>query len=156
MSENSADPFLPRCDPGARPADARGAGLQARSADSTGLRAGRERPWTCGAGSPAALEVSCSSHELFLPGTKTKTKRPRRIPISAALHAVLVRRLTRPAGESYEPQDYVFGTAAGTRVKDIKTAWRASCRRAGIQNLRFHVRRRDSGAAVSRLSFAES
>ena len=91
-------------------------------------------------------QVHWEQNELFLPGTKTKTKRPRRIPISAALHAVLVRRLTRPTGESYDPPDYVFGTAAGTRVKDIKTAWRASCRRAGIENLRLHDLRHEAGS----------
>jgi integrase len=91
-------------------------------------------------------QVHWAQNEVFLPGTKTKTKRPRRIPISAALHAVLVRRRTRPTGESYTAQDYVFGTAAGTRVKDIKTAWRASCRRAGIENLRFHDLRHEAGS----------
>lgn len=61
----------------------------------------------------AALEIGCRKQELLslqwsqvhwernelvLPVTKTKTKRPRRIPISAALHAVLVRRRTHPSG----------------------------------------------------------
>jgi integrase len=81
-------------------------------------------------------QIHWEQNELFLPGTKTK--RPRRIPISTALHEILVRRLAWPTGESYDPQDYVFGTVDGTRVKDIKTAWRASCRRAWIAHLRFH------------------
>ena len=63
-----------------------------------------------------------------------------------ALHAVLVRRLPRPTGDSYGPQDYVFGTTEGARVKDIKTAWRASCRRAGIAHLRFHGLRHEAGS----------
>ena len=54
-------------------------------------------------------QVHWEQNELFLPGTKTKTKRPRRIPISTALHEILVRRLVRPTGESYDSQDYVFG-----------------------------------------------
>ena len=91
-------------------------------------------------------QVHWEQNELFLPGTKTKTKRPRRIPISTALHGVLVRRLARPTGESYDPQDYVFGAVDGTRVKDIKTAWRASCRRAGIAHLRFHDLRHEAGS----------
>ena len=72
-------------------------------------------------------QVHWEQNELFLPGTKTKTKRPRRIPISEALYTVLVKCSARPTGESYGPQDYVFGTTEGARVKDIKTAWRASC-----------------------------
>ena len=91
-------------------------------------------------------QVHWEQNELFLPGTKTKTKRPRRIPISTALHEVLVRRLARPTGESYNPQDFVFGTLAGTRVKDIKTACRASCRRAGIEHLCFHDLRHEAGS----------
>jgi len=96
----------------------------------------------------ATTPVHWEQNELFLPGTKTKTKRPRRIPISTALHAVLVRRRVRPTRESYGPQDYVFGTPEGVRVKDIKTAWRASCRRAGIAQLRFHDLRHEAGGDV--------
>ena len=82
------------------------------------------------------MQVHWERNELFLPGTKTKTKRPRRIPLSAALHAVLVRRQIGPTGAPYASQAYVFGTTDGTRVKDIKTAWRASCRRAGMSLIR--------------------
>jgi integrase len=109
----------------------------------------------------AALETGCRKQELlslqwaqihwarnevFLPGTKTKTKRPRRIPISRALHEVLVRRQVRPEGGTHSSQHYVFGTPAGTRVKDIKTAWYAACRRAGITGLRFHDLRHEAGS----------
>jgi integrase len=91
-------------------------------------------------------QVHWAQNELFLPGTKTKTKRPRRIPISMALHEILVRRRVTPTGEPYRPEDYVFGTDEGGRVKDIKTAWRASCRRAGIAHLRFHDLRHEAGS----------
>jgi integrase len=40
----------------------------------------------------------------------------------------------------------VFGTDEGGRVKDIKTAWRASCRRVGIAHLRFHDLRHEAGS----------
>jgi len=91
-------------------------------------------------------QVRWDRNELFLPGTKTKTKRPRRIPISAALYAVLVRRQTRSTGEAYDALDYVFGKDDGSRVRDIKTAWTASCRRAGIAGLRFHDLRHEAGS----------
>ena len=91
-------------------------------------------------------QVHWERNELFLPSTKTKTKRPRRIPISEALHAVLLRRRSRPNGEAYESHDYVFGTDHGSRVRDIKTAWTASCRRAGIEGLRFHDLRHEAGS----------
>jgi integrase len=77
---------------------------------------------------------------------KTKTKRPRRIPISAALYEVLVRRQRGPAGQAYGPEDYVWGTDAGTRIRDIKTAWTNTCRRAGIGGFRFHDLRHEAAS----------
>ncbi|MEQ1871183.1 MAG: site-specific integrase [Vicinamibacterales bacterium] len=91
-------------------------------------------------------QVHWDRNELWLPGTKTKTKRPRRIPISEALHTVLLRRRHRSTGQPYEMTDYVFGHADGSRVWDIKTAWNASCRRAGITGLHFHDLRHEAGS----------
>src|SRR5262245_28568177 len=91
-------------------------------------------------------QVDWARNELWLPGMKTKTKRPRRIPISAALYEVLVRRQHGPSGEAYGPDDYVWGTPAGTRIRDIKTAWVATCRRAGIRGLRFHDLRHEAAS----------
>lgn len=91
-------------------------------------------------------QVHWARNELFLPGTKTKTKRPRRIPISSALHDVLVRRRTGPTGVSYSSEDYVFGTVDRARVQDITTAWRATCRRASITDFRFHDLRHEAGS----------
>src|SRR5204863_4827065 len=48
-------------------------------------------------------QVHWARNELYLPGAKTKTKRPRRIPISAALYEMLVRRQRHPAGQTYGP-----------------------------------------------------
>jgi integrase len=91
-------------------------------------------------------QVDWARNELWLPGTKTKTKRPRRIPISAALYDVLVRRQRGPAGQVYGLEDYVWGTHTGTRIRDIKTAWVATCRRASIRGLRFHDLRHEAAS----------
>ena len=91
-------------------------------------------------------QVHWTRNELYLPGAKTKTKRPRRIPISAALYEMLVRRQRHPAGQTYGPDDYVWGTDAGTRIRDIKTAWTNTCRRAGIRGLRFHDLRHEAAS----------
>src|SRR6476659_11082497 len=48
--------------------------------------------------------------------------------------------------QSYEPEDYVRGTDAGTRIRDIKTAWTNTCRRAGIRGLRFHDLRHEAAS----------
>ncbi len=52
----------------------------------------------------------------------------------------------RPIASLEDKLAYVFVTVEGTRVKDIKTAWRASCRRAGITHLRFHDLRHEAGS----------
>ena len=43
---------------------------------------------------------------------------------------------------------YVFGNECGERVKGFKTAWRLTCRRAGITGLRFHDLRREAGSRM--------
>ena len=91
-------------------------------------------------------QVDWARNELWLPGMKTKTKRPRRIPISAALYDMLVRRQRGSGGEISRPEEYVWGTDAGTRIRDIKTAWVATCRRAGIRGLRFHDLRHEAAS----------
>ena len=91
-------------------------------------------------------QVHWDRNELYLPGAKTKTKRPRRIPISAALHEMLVRRQRGPTGRTYGPDDYVWGTDAGTRIQDIKHGFTNTCRRAGIRGLRFHDLRHEAAS----------
>jgi integrase len=38
----------------------------------------------------------------------------------------------------------VFGNAVGEQLDSIKTAWKATCRRAGIEDLHFHDLRREA------------
>ena len=78
-----------------------------------------------------------------LPASKTKTHEPRGIPVSSDLRAVLEMRRTDPKGEEFSPDAYVFGNAMGERRVTIKTAWRNTCRRAGIHDLHFHDLRRE-------------
>ena len=61
----------------------------------------------------------------------------------SGLRAVLEMRRTDPAGQPLPPEAYVFGNAVGERLTDIKTAWRNTCRRAGIEDLHFHDLRRE-------------
>ena len=84
--------------------------------------------------------------ELFLPAGKTKAKRDRRVPISTVLRRVLDARRLDPAGEFLPPDAYVFGDEVGRPRRSIKTAWRATCRRAGITGLHFHDLRREAGS----------
>jgi integrase len=102
----------------------------------------------------AALETGCRRGELLsmqwsqvkgegmrhldLPAEKTKTSEPRKIPITASLREVLERRRLGPDGKAHGPDAHVFGDETGGRVGRITTAWNATCRRAGIEGLRFH------------------
>ena len=83
----------------------------------------------------AALETGCRMGELlslqwdqvrgdlFLPAGKTKAKKPRRVPISSVLRAVLDARRHDPAGEPLPPSAFVFGDAVGRRRGSIRRAW---------------------------------
>jgi len=85
-----------------------------------------------------ALETGCRSGELFglqwrdvnlarkeirLPAAKTKDQEFRVIPISARLAAVLEMAKTDPAGETFGPDDFVFGDEIGEQAKTAKKMW---------------------------------
>ena len=74
----------------------------------------------------------------------TKTDRMRTIPVSERLAKLLKRRRVGPDAESHKTDAFVFGNAVGERLDSIKTAWKATCRRAGIEDLHFHDLRREA------------
>jgi integrase len=106
----------------------------------------------------AALETGCRLGELlslqwdqvrsdlFLPAGKTKAKKPRRVPISTALRAVLDARRHDPAGEALPAAAFVLGDEVGRRRRSVRTAWRLTCKRAKIVGLHFHDLRREAGS----------
>lgn len=83
----------------------------------------------------AALETACRLGELlslqwhqvrgdlFLPGGKTKAKKPRRIPISTVLRAVLDTRRNDPAGDPLPPDAFVFGDEVGRKRGSVDRGW---------------------------------
>lgn len=63
----------------------------------------------------------------------TKSKRPRVIPLSDPAVATLVAMHERSSGQ------YVFtNPATGTRYRSLRSPFRTACRRAGIEDMRFH------------------
>lgn len=80
---------------------------------------------------------------IVLPASKTKTHEERVIPVSSDLRAVLEMRRTDPKGDQLPPAAYVFGNEVGDPVRSVKTAWRNTCRRAGISDLHFYDLRRE-------------
>jgi len=84
--------------------------------------------------------------DLFLPAGKTKAKKPRRVPISSVLRAVLDARRNDPNGDPLPSEAFVFGDEVGRRRHSIKTAWRLACKRANIDGLHFHDLRREGAS----------
>lgn len=60
-----------------------------------------------------------------------KSKRPRRVPLTPRLRAVLdALPACDPAGHAWAPSAYVFGDAIGARVKSVRKAWDTAVLRA--------------------------
>ena len=95
-------------------------------------------------------QVRWAQNEIHLPGAKTKAKKPRYMPISQRLHAILEMRRLDPDGQPHRPDAYVFGNALGERAHyaTVSDAWVRACKRAEITGLHFHDLRRE---AASRL-----
>ena len=95
-------------------------------------------------------QVRWAQNEIHLQGSKTKARKPRYVPISPRLHAILEMRRLDPDGHEHGPDAYVFGNALGEPgvSKTIEDWWRRACQRAQITGLHFHDLRRK---AASRL-----
>jgi integrase len=86
---------------------------------------------------------------LLLPASKTKTNANRTIPVGPRLLAELSMRRHAPDGKEQPDTAFIFGNEVGEQIKSIKTAWRATCRRVGINNgLHFHDLRREFGSRL--------
>jgi integrase len=72
-------------------------------------------------------QVRFDLNELHLSGKTTKARRPRYLPLSQRLRAVLEMRKHDPDGAEYPGSAFVFGTVTGERIKSVDTAWE-NCR----------------------------
>lgn len=70
----------------------------------------------------------------FIYRHQTKSGKPRQIPINERLSEVL--REVRKRNQLKSP--YVFGRNDGQRFGDIKESFNSACRKAGIEDFRFH------------------
>ena len=75
-------------------------------------------------------EVDLGRRELRLLAETTKDDEDRILPLSSRLLAVLQMAQTDPSGEPFGPDAYVFGDAAGQRVKSVKKPWQTAVLKA--------------------------
>ncbi len=106
----------------------------------------------CRAGELRSLQwLQVFPTELFFPAGKTKSKKPRRVPISSVLAELLARRRVDPAGDPQPPSAYVFGDEVGRqRRSSFKRDWQIAVLKA---NGKTPVRVK--GGALSATSAAE-
>ena len=75
----------------------------------------------------------------------TKTKKPRQVPLTLPVRQALVElSKVRDLGHRHV---FVYHRSP---VQEVKTAFRTACRRAGIENLRFHDRRHCAATNLKR------
>ncbi|HUU03938.1 MAG TPA: site-specific integrase [Myxococcota bacterium] len=90
-------------------------------------------------------EVNLPCGVICLPGKRTKNRRSRNVPLSAEARAVL--REQQRGNVNASP--HVFHKPDGSPLGDIKTAFNAACRRAGIEDFHFHDLRHCFGSALA-------
>jgi integrase len=76
-------------------------------------------------------QVDFKNKVIFLEALDTKTQEKREVPLSEAL-VRLLQNVPKTLGSPY-----VF-TYRGKRMASVKTAFKIACRRAGVENFRFH------------------
>jgi integrase len=84
------------------------------------------------------LNAKGQSRAISLRAENTKTAKPRTIPVSARLRSQLDMRRNSADGEPFGPEAYVFGNEIGEKFDSVKTSWRTTCRKAGIEDLHLH------------------
>ena len=65
--------------------------------------------------------------------TNSKSKKQRKIPVSSRMRSLLLELKLRSGNA-----EFVFIDDKGRAVKTIRSAFETACRRAGLDNLRFH------------------
>ena len=81
--------------------------------------------------------------QIVLAAARTKTAKPRNVPVGWRLRAELSMRKHAPDGSEHPETAFVFGNETGEQVKDVRRAWQSACEAAGIEDLHVHDLRRE-------------
>ncbi len=91
--------------------------------------------------------IDWTNNEIILEVEHTKPARPRRIPLNTSARSVLIRK-AGVRSECCPATPWVFfhitrlrNSEVGDRIKDVKTAMRAACKRVGLEGVSFHTLR---------------
>lgn len=77
-------------------------------------------------------EVDFANNSIMVSQTNSKSKKARKVYINSTLKRLLLELKLKSAGN-----EFVF-LDEGNPLREIKNGFKAACRRAGIQGLRFH------------------
>jgi integrase len=98
---------------------------------------------------PGQKRHSCVLIRVRAEKAKTNTERTV-MSGSARLLALLRARRKGPDDKDLPATAHVFGNEVGEPIDSIKTSWRATCRRAKIEDLHFHDLRREAASRMDR------
>ena len=106
--------------------------------------------------------VEWKNNEIILEARHTKSAKPRKVPINPSVRSVLIRRAS--VRSEYCPSTpWVFfhiekrrNTEVGDRIKDVKTAVRSACKKAGLSGVTFHTLRHTCGSWLGQMSGVEA
>jgi len=79
--------------------------------------------------------IDFDNNFISLPQTHTKSKKERKIPLNQTVRKILMTRKLSSGGT-----DYVFMSPLGLNknIRNVKWSYKTACKKAGIDNLRFH------------------
>ncbi|NIP39236.1 MAG: site-specific integrase [Candidatus Dadabacteria bacterium] len=79
--------------------------------------------------------IDFNNNFIALPQTHTKSKKERKIPLNQTVRKILMKRKLSSGGS-----DYVFMSPQGLDqyINNVTRSFRTACKKAGIENLRFH------------------
>ena len=78
----------------------------------------------------------------------SKTSTGREVPVTERVRDLIAARRLGPDGQPHPQSAHIFGDPCGAPIKDIKTAWLGTCRRAGVAGLHFNDLRREAGSRL--------